>query len=227
MSISIIFEGVDGSGKSTQVKALKDNLEKIGKKVSVRKWNDSAFVSDMLDRLCHTDYADTKIGAAIIACGAHAARVAHYEGDSHYDFVIYDRSVYTEFARESARGIDFMLLRAFYGEPPKADIVFFLDVDPRLCPDVLVTRKRNKTYSFFEAGLDMGLSGSLKDNYIAYKNGGIPRNIQETSFISFQKKVYVQYTMLREFSSFISIRAYEDCEKMASLILKRVFALYN
>ncbi len=44
----IIFEGSDGSGKSTQVNALKKSLEKEGKNVAVSTWKSAPVISDFM-----------------------------------------------------------------------------------------------------------------------------------------------------------------------------------
>jgi thymidylate kinase len=44
----VIFEGPDGSGKSTQIKILKKLLEKEGKKVTVSSWKNCPILGDFL-----------------------------------------------------------------------------------------------------------------------------------------------------------------------------------
>jgi dTMP kinase len=44
----VIFEGPDGSGKSTQIKILKKLLEDEGKKVTISSWKDCLIIGDFL-----------------------------------------------------------------------------------------------------------------------------------------------------------------------------------
>jgi dTMP kinase len=44
----VIFEGPDGSGKSTQIEMLRKLLEKEGKKVTVSSWKNCPILGDFL-----------------------------------------------------------------------------------------------------------------------------------------------------------------------------------
>ena len=44
----IIFEGADGSGKTTQIQVLRKLLEKEGKKVTISSWKSAPILGDFL-----------------------------------------------------------------------------------------------------------------------------------------------------------------------------------
>lgn len=44
----IVFEGPDGSGKTTQIKALKKMLQKEGKKVTISSWKNAPILGEFM-----------------------------------------------------------------------------------------------------------------------------------------------------------------------------------
>jgi len=113
-----IVEGIDGSGKSTQLSLLHKWLESKGYRVVFSEWNSSSLVKDttklgkkkkMLTpstfSLIHaTDFAD-RIERSILPLLKAGA------------VVLCDRYIYTAFARDVARGMDRDWVRELYGLP--------------------------------------------------------------------------------------------------------------
>jgi dTMP kinase len=155
--VLIVVEGIDGSGKSTQLYLLKRWLEIRGYKTHFTEWNSSSLVKSATKRgkrlrmltpetfsLMHAaDFADRwerQIGPLL---------QAGY-------IVLADRYVYTAFARDGARGCPHRWLRNLYSFAPTPDITFFFRAPLEVCLDrILVGRPRLK---YYEAGLDLGLS---------------------------------------------------------------------
>src|SRR3990167_1587062 len=110
-----IVEGIDGSGKSTQLALLQKWLESEGYGTFFSEWNSSALVSDVTRRgkkkkmltpmtfsLIHaTDFADRSERHIIPPLKAGA-------------IVLADRYAYTAFARDVARGVNARLVRNLY-----------------------------------------------------------------------------------------------------------------
>ena len=153
----VVVEGIDGSGKSTQIDLLQKWLEARGHQVFLTEWNSSALVRQATRRgkrknlltpttfsLLHaTDFADRLTYQIIPYLKAGMT-------------VLADRYIYTAFARDIARGVDPRWVRDLYSFAVKPDVVFYFKVPL----DVAVQRiigARDKI-KFYEAGMDLGLS---------------------------------------------------------------------
>src|SRR5258706_10029511 len=120
-----IVEGIDGSGKSTQLMLLKKWLESEGYVVYFSEWNSSPLVHDVTKRgkkkkmltpmtfsLIHaTDFADRTEHHIIPPLKAGAVGLA-------------DRYVYTAFSRDVVRGVSPKWVRDLYAYPVKATVAF-------------------------------------------------------------------------------------------------------
>src|SRR5688572_30148454 len=112
----IAVEGLDGSGKSTQIYLVKRWLELEGYKVFFTEWNSSSLVKSTTKKgkkrqlLTPTTYA-------LIHCTDFADR---YERQIlpmlHAGYIVVaDRYIFTAFARDAARGCDRQWIRRLYG----------------------------------------------------------------------------------------------------------------
>ena len=118
----IVVEGIDGSGKSTQLSLLHKWLESKGYGVVFSEWNSSPLVKDTTKQgkkkkmltpatfsLIHaTDFADRTERSILPLLKAGAV-------------VLCDRYIYTAFARDVARGMDRDWVRDLYGFAVKPD----------------------------------------------------------------------------------------------------------
>lgn len=160
----IIVEGIDGSGKSTQISLLSHWLRSQGYAVAFSEWNSSPLVRQTTRRgkkkemftpatfsLIHaTDFADrlesyiyplVKAGAIVCA----------------------DRYAYTAFARDVARGVSRRWVRNLYRFALRPDLAFYF----RTPLDVAIQRilgGRN-AIKYYEAGMDLGLSRDVEESF--------------------------------------------------------------
>jgi dTMP kinase len=187
----IAVEGLDGSGKSTQVYLLKRWLELEGYKVFFTEWNSSAIVRRATRKgkkrqlltpttfsLIHsTDFADRYERQILPLLNAGY-------------IVLADRYIFTAFARDAVRGCDRTWLRKLYNFALKPDITFYFDVPLKTALSRILDGRTAVKYH--EAGMDMGYSS---DPY--------------ESFRIFQGKIYNEYRrMVREYD-FIRVDASE------------------
>lgn len=152
-----IVEGIDGSGKSTQISLLHKWLESKGYGVVFSEWNSSPLVKDttklgkkkkMLTpatfSLIHsTDFADRTEKSILPLLKAGAV-------------VLCDRYVYTAFARDVARGMDRQWVRSLYEFAVKPTVAFYFRV-PLETAIGRITAARD-CLKYYEAGMDLGLS---------------------------------------------------------------------
>ncbi len=164
----VCVEGIDGSGKSTQLALLRDWLKDIGKDVIFTEWNSSELISqttklakkkNMLSprtfSLLHAvDFADRL--KQVIAPALKAGFI-----------VLADRYAYTAFARDVARGVDPHWVREVYDFAIKPDLAVYFDIDPLTSLERICS---NRTPKFYEAGMDMKLSNDPYESYIIFQS---------------------------------------------------------
>ncbi len=187
-----IVEGVDGSGKSTQIALLKKWLESEGYSVFFTEWNSSDLVKETTREgkkkniltpttfsLLHaTDFAD-RLNYQIIP-PLKAGMI-----------VLADRYAYTAFARDAVRGVSPDWIRNLYSFAVKPDISFYFDVPIQVaCDRILSNRAQIK---FHEAGMDMGFASDTKE-----------------SFKIFQGKIMDEYKKMVQEFALTSIDATEE-----------------
>jgi len=165
----LIFEGLDGSGKSTQAALIAKWLAAQGYRVFSTEWNSSELVSGVIKRgkkkglltpttfsLLHaTDFAD-RFERRILP----PLRAGY--------LVVCDRYAHTAFVRDAARGCDPAWVRTIYSFAPKPDLAFYFRVP------VATTLKRKlasrQKISYYEAGMDLGLSDDVEESYERFQS---------------------------------------------------------
>jgi len=159
-----IVEGIDGSGKSTQLGLLAQWLRSQGHLVIFSEWNSSPIVRETTKRgkkrqlltpltfsLIHaTDFSDRVERDIVPALKAGAV-------------VLADRYVYTAFARDVARGVDRQWVRSLYrfAVTPSLAVYYRVPLDVALYR-ILSGRPKLKWY---EAGMDLGLHADPSESY--------------------------------------------------------------
>lgn len=160
----IVVEGIDGSGKSTQVHLLDKWLRSLGLRVFFTEWNSSEVVKEITSKgkkkalltpttfsLLHaTDFADRyeRNIFPLLAAGY---------------FVLADRYVYTAFARDVVRGCNPAWVRKVYSFAAKPDIAFYFQVPPEVAMDRILEGRPKLKY--YEAGMDLNLSNDEYESY--------------------------------------------------------------
>jgi len=196
----IVVEGIDGSGKSTQLQLLQKWLLNSKYRVFFTEWNSSALVketikhgkkknlltpttfsilhaADFSDRLTHLIITPLKAGMIVCA----------------------DRFIYTAFARDVVRGVHPEWVRNLYGFAVKPDIGFYF----RVPIDVSLKRILNGRVElkFHEAGMDLGLSDDPKE-----------------SFRLFQSRILEEYDRIAEEYGLTVINATLPIQKQQNMI---------
>jgi dTMP kinase len=174
----IIVEGIDGSGKSTQIDLLHKWLLSQGQSVYFTEWNSSALVKSTTKTgkqaksftpttfsLLHaTDFADRwqNIMYPMLKAGV---------------IVLADRYAFTGFARDVARGVDRQWVRNLYSFAAQPDLAFYFQVPLNVSVERILSGRSKLKY--YEAGMDLGLSGN-----------------RVTSFRLFQQRIIDEYDLM-------------------------------
>src|SRR6266487_6034542 len=159
-----VVEGVDGSGKSTQIALLRQWLISEGYTVFFSEWNSSQLVKKTTSKgkkkqlltpttfsLIHaTDFADRTEHDIIPPLKAGA-------------MVLADRYIYTAFARDVVRGVSSKWVRDLYAFAVKPTVAFYF----RTPLDVAMKRilGGRDAIKYYEAGMDLALSDDLEESF--------------------------------------------------------------
>ena len=200
----IVVEGIDGSGKSTQLRLLEQWLHYNEFEVFRTEWNSSDMVRAITSKgkkkeklipttfsLLHaTDFAD-RFERNILPL-LHAGY-----------FVLADRYIYTAYARDATRGCDPNWIKQVYSFAIKPDITFYFRVPLDIAMErILSGRPKIK---FYEAGMDMHLS---KDPY--------------ESFRIFQSRIMEQYDTMSQRENFYIMDATAPIPKQQRIMREQV-----
>jgi dTMP kinase len=159
-----VVEGIDGSGKTTQLSLLAKWLSAEGNRVFVTEWNSSVLVkaatktgkkknalTPMTFSLLHaTDFADRLLYKIIPPLKAGM-------------IVLADRYAYTAFARDVTRGVDRQWVRELYSFGVKPDLTLYFRVPIDVSLDRLMARRVK--LKFYEAGMDLGWSTNPAESF--------------------------------------------------------------
>ena len=181
----IVVEGIDGSGKSTQLYLLKRWLEIGGYRLHFTEWNSSPLVKSATRRgkqrrlLTPTTFSLLHAADFADRCERQILPLLH----SGY-LVLADRYIYTAFARDVARHCSPRWLRNLYRFAPVPDITFYF----RAPLDVAVKRimSGRPKLKYYEAGMDLNLSLDRAE-----------------SFRIFQGRILAQYDEMIESDKFV------------------------
>ncbi len=203
----IVVEGIDGSGKSTQLRLLEKWLRSKGLLVFTTEWNSSDVVKEITSK-------GKKKGllTPTTFCLLHATDFAdRYERNvfpllrAGY-VVLADRYIYTAYARDVVRGCSLNWVKKVYGFAEKPDITFYFQVPLDVAVNrILVGRPKLK---YYEAGMDMNLSNDPLESYRI-----------------FQDKIVEQYESMAKRESFTVIDATQDIEEQQKQVRARVAKL--
>jgi len=164
-----IVEGIDGSGKSTQLTLLSQWLSSEGYPVVFSEWNSSPIVRATTRRgkkrklltpltfsLIHaTDFSDRMYNQIVPALKAGA-------------IVLADRYVYTAFARDVVRGVDPKWVRSLYRFAPVPTAAFYFRVPLETALQRILSGRAS--LKWYEAGMDLGLHADPSESYRLFQS---------------------------------------------------------
>lgn len=160
----IIVEGIDGSGKSTQLSLLAQWLRSQGLAVAFSEWNSSPLVRETTRRgkkkqmftpttfsLIHaTDFADRQERFILPMLKAGA-------------IVCADRFAYTAFARDVVRGVSPRWVRNLYNFAIQPNLAFYFRVPLEVALGRILGGRDSIKY--YEAGMDLNLSRRIEESF--------------------------------------------------------------
>jgi dTMP kinase len=203
----IVVEGIDGSGKSTQIQLVEKWLRFKLLSVFMTEWNSSETVKQITSKgkkkgsltpttfsLLHaTDFADRyeRNIFPLLRAGY---------------IVLADRYVYTAYARDIVRGCSPEWVCKIYNFAVKPDVVFYFRIPVDIAIERILSGRPKLKY--YEAGMDLNLSN---DPYESYR--------------IFQSKIIDQYESMIEHEGFTVIDGAADIEEQQQLVRQKVIEI--
>jgi dTMP kinase len=203
----IVVEGIDGSGKSTQLHLLDAWLRHLGVLVYDTGWNSSELVKEITSKgkrkalltpttfsLLHaTDFADR------YERNVYPLLRAGY-------FVLADRYIYTAYARDTVRGCNPRWVRKMYDFAIRPSLTFYFDVPIDIAVKrIMIGRPKLK---YYEAGMDLNLSTDIYESYRI-----------------FQSRIMEQYRRMARKENFLVMDATLDIEEQQKKMRRAILPL--
>jgi dTMP kinase len=203
----VVVEGIDGSGKSTQIHLLEKWLRFQGLPVFMTEWNSSETVKEITSKgkkkgrltpttfsLLHaTDFADR------YERNIFPLMRAGY-------IVLADRYVYTAYARDTVRGCSYRWVSKVYDFAVKPDLTFYFRVPIDTAAERILSNRPKLKY--YEAGMDLNLSN---DEYESYR--------------IFQSRIIDQYESMIDEEGFTVIDGTQDIEKQQAVVREKMLEI--
>jgi dTMP kinase len=176
----IVFEGLDGSGKSTQVKLLYKLLKKVVPNIVVSHWNSSQKISNIIKELKEKKDLKPQTWALLEAADLYERlRKEIIPTLDNNGIVICDRYYFTPLVRGYIRGLNPKWLLNLYKYVPKPDIIFYFKIDPNISISRVLKRSKELTLSdiwnikdaikFYESGQDLNLHNNPLTNFYMFQ----------------------------------------------------------
>lgn len=160
----IVVEGIDGSGKTTQISLLSQWMRSMGVAVAFSEWNSSPLVKATTKRgkkkqaftpttfsLIHaTDFADRMERYIVPMLKAGAVACA-------------DRYAFTAFGRDVVRGVDRSWVRNLYRFAIRPNLAFYFRVPLEVALGRILGGRN--AIKYYEAGMDLGLSKNVEESF--------------------------------------------------------------
>lgn len=164
----IVLEGVDGSGRSTQIELLKEWLESEGYAVRTMGLRRSALVAKNLDDVLAKNVV-TRVTLSLLYATDffHQLESVIMPALQAGFVVLADRYIFTLIARGAVRGIKHPYLHSLYQLALRPHLTFWLDISPQAAFERGL--KKDQGISYWESGRDMHLSNDLYKSFIRYQ----------------------------------------------------------
>jgi dTMP kinase len=164
----VVIEGMDGSGRSTQIALLQEWLESEGFAVQTSGLRRSNLVGRDIDELLAKNAA-TRLTLALMYATDFFDQMEHriLPALRSGTIVLADRYIFTLIARGVVRGINRDYMSGLYAMALRPHLTFWLNVRP----ETAFGRefKKAQAISYWEAGRDMSLSHDLYWSFIRYQ----------------------------------------------------------
>jgi len=171
----IVFEGIDGSGKTTQARMLADFLKSSDLPCILTFEPTGGEVGATIRRMLQDDLTMNVLTEALLFA---ADRSEHLERDirpalESGKIVVCDRYKYASIAYQTARGMKFQDVAALNDFAPAPDIVFYIDIDPAIGLNRIRDTDKFENIELLEKVREVYLKLAKKHNFTVL-DGNLP-----------------------------------------------------
>ncbi|MDO8590042.1 MAG: dTMP kinase [bacterium] len=125
----VVFEGIDGSGKSTQARLLYFALKKRNISADLYHFPSEGIIGKFVRSLLEKEEFDTLDSKSRALLTASDFYSQYHRSNNDSDMIIFDRYFHSSYASNDA--LDEEWIKAIHQYAPDPDIVFFLDGEPK------------------------------------------------------------------------------------------------
>jgi dTMP kinase len=222
----IVLEGIDLSGRTTQVHLLRDWLSAQKYHVTTTAWRTSPLISDVLAR-ARTKSPLRPLTYSLLYCADHLDRTERVMRPAleRGEIVLADRYVYTAFARDEARGLDKQWVRNLYRFTLEPDAVFYLHISPEeavrrrvaLQPRISLEAKPEKHGEKKQKKLLERAATTVQSPALA------PQTLE--SFHDFEMNMYSQYQRMQKEFNFTVVEGDQSIDLVQVTLRRAVLRL--
>jgi len=231
----IVLEGIDLSGRTTQVQLLHDWLLAQRYLVTTTAWRSSPLISDILAQ-ARTGPPLKALTYSLLFSADHIDRTQRVikPAIARGEIVLADRYTYTAFARDAARGLDTTWVHNLYRYSVQPDVVFYLHISP----EEAVKRR----LSLQQQRLDMAQKHRKHEKHEKAHHKKAARDIKgqkETpvlqpqlptrealeSFRDFEMKMYSEYQQMQQHYGFTVIEGDQSIDQVQTILRRAVMRL--
>ncbi|HKV02552.1 MAG TPA: dTMP kinase [Ktedonobacteraceae bacterium] len=234
----IVLEGIDLSGRTTQVQLLHDWLAAQNYHVTTTAWRTSPLISDLLAR-ARTGPPLQPLTYSLLFCADHVDRTQRVIKPAleRGEIVLADRYTYTAFARDAARGLDPTWVRNLYHFSVQPDVVFYLHISPEEAVKrrLALQQQRQNT-----AGVETATPGkTTKDAQERKQHKPKPKEQAQAalattvqlsgealeSFRNFENRMYSEYQQMQKEFGFSVIEGDKSIDHVQAMLRRAITQL--
>lgn len=196
----IVFEGISGAGKGTQIEILERKLESHHVPYVTTHWNSDNSIAPLISKWKKERQYTPLLWSTVHAIDLLKRYIEVIEPALNAgSVVIADRYVPTALCRDLCRGVPENFVRSLYSFARKPDYIFYLDIEV----DIAYQRRLNRypRLGFYSSGCDFLDEGDMEASWKKYAQ--------------LQKSIYA--SIKKEFD-FITINAKADSTSVAESI---------
>ena len=216
----IVLEGIDLSGRTTQVQLLRDWLVVQHYNVTITAWRTSPLIADVLAQ-ARTKSPLHPLTYSLLYCADHLDRTERVIKPTlaRGEIVLADRYTYTAFARDEARGLDREWVRNLYYFTVEPDVVFYLHISP----DEAVRRRlalQQQREKLPDAQLKRQEGQKKKRQEVASMLSLTAEALE--SFHDFEMKMYDQYQHMQKEFDFSVVEGSQSVDRVQAILRRAV-----
>ena len=164
----IAAEGLDGSGKSTQLQLLRFWLQAEGYEVLITEWTSSKLIKRALKAGKKQGSMDPMLLSILNASDFAEMHERHIVPALQRGAVVLaDRYVYTALARNFARGVERSWVEAVYSFVTRPDLAIYFQISASQSLERILSNHPRLKY--YQAGMDLGLSHDPIDSFRTFQ----------------------------------------------------------